>query len=873
MGDDDVGTVIQSRGFQFAQVETLHEDKIDYDTIWTPDPLKTYAPIQHRWIYVFQIADGQKALLAAEYHADKKGALGFVAGAKRRLVEPSAAPKPAPIPEAGLPLASQGTKLRYKFVATRGRMGKDAIWDMENFLHPVYSPVDLADPDSFQAGPNAQVFIPVIDILSIAEGLSKAYKVALNVAINKVVAHDKNPDKAKVEVQSRKYQLAKMINDSFLASEGGTGDPAGIRDSLAGGGATLTSFISDYESAIHKVVWNSRNAAALLVDLLNSPMYGKAYYYYLGEDAWANTIGHYYLDATFRSLDRLSETPEGRKLEREIVENDRSGLMSYLFFPYDDTDDDTADALMEQFNARFPIMRKAATAAVIGLGELAPALVLQKKLSSANQRKIASTISVFLSHTEVTVVMSTSRGEVAQVLRLEQTSLRIEVNYKQAKVDIEEWIEQGKPHWPEESKWASASELAGKLFVCVELVNFFNNFHELQEDPSAKTGFEMLGAGLDLACALEDPIRAWAKRADARRAAIKEARAAAADAGKPAADAAADAGGAAADAGGAAADVGAVGGAEAEAVGIFGKMTAPAVFKALGAASAGIDMVVYYLEAREAKERGDTGVATGNAVVASGSALILTSSLVNGAGYLMEAATLTAAASAFLVIGVVVLVVGYVLLAWFSTSSWQKFARHCSFGIEPAKPGKEVWSGGDFDQWTETSEGLERQMNVLTAMMCAFNISGGTTSGRGSDAESIMVTFGNLPPHSTLVVRFQIDYESGMRHVPEYEIDLETLHITCKHNASVADFQPYSQDGRIHSVLLSSDRPAAARGTKVLKSKVYLTVLYAGKSGKIPPRGECKYKLYDESIGLNFKSLNTLEFDKVESDKEDKADP
>jgi hypothetical protein len=625
---------------------------------------------------------------------------------------------------------------------------------------------------------------------------------------------------------------------------------------LAGGGATVTTFIDDYESKARKVVWNSRNAAALLVRLLNSPMYDKAYYWYLGTSAAANSIGHYYLDATFRSLDRLGETPEGRKLEYDIVHNDRGGLMSYLFFPYDDEDDDTNSEMLDLFNERFPIMRKAATAAVIGLAELAPALVLQRKLSSANQRRIASTISVILTQTEVTLVLGTSHGEVARVMRLSQTSLRIEVNYKQAKVDLEEWIEQGKPHWPEESHWATVSELVGRLFVCVELVNFFDDFHELMKEPSGKAAIELFGAGLDLACALEDPIRAWAKGANSRRAALKEARAAAADAGT-----------AATDAGASAADVGAAGGAEAEAVGIFGKMAAPAMFKALGAASAGIDMVIYLRDAQEAREHGDTGVATGNAVVATGSALILTSSLVNGAGYLLEAAALTAAASTVLVIGVVVLVVGYTLLALFSTSSWQRFARRCSFGTEPAQAGHEIWSGGDFSEWTGTKEGLERQIQVMTTMMCAFKVSGIVKmSGHGSDAESAAITFGNLPPKSKLEVSFEIEYESGVKHTPKYVIDLETLHYTCAGTAkSLADFQPYSRDGHVHSILLSSDRPPGAQGAKVLKSKVSALVRYARKmnhsvtTGTIPIAGPLEYEVYDESSGENIQEASSMD--------------
>ena len=61
-----------------------------------------------------------------------------------------------------------------------------------------------------------------------------------------------------------------------------------------------------------------------------------------------------------------------------------------------------------------------------------------------------------------------------------------------------------------------------------------------------------------------------------------------------------------------------------------------------------------------------------------GSAVILGASILNGAGYLAEAALLTAASSVLLVLGVFIVAVGWALTAYFSKSTRQKFAKHCT---------------------------------------------------------------------------------------------------------------------------------------------------------------------------------------------------
>jgi len=57
------------------------------------------------------------------------------------------------------------------------------------------------------------------------------------------------------------------------------------------------------------------------------------------------------------------------------------GVLSYLFAPPEEHSE-----FEELYQERFPIMRKAATAAVIGFIEMAPALAVYGKAPKANQR-------------------------------------------------------------------------------------------------------------------------------------------------------------------------------------------------------------------------------------------------------------------------------------------------------------------------------------------------------------------------------------------------------------------------------------------------------------------------------------------------------
>ena len=513
MGDS--GNFILSHGFQFTDTETAHAQFFDGEMLWTPALPKKFQLMKERWIYAYVFVKGQKGKLAGEYHADKDGALTFVPGDKRRGVEASKAPKGASVPEAALPVIVQADAVKYAFVATRGRMGKDAIRAMENSLHPIYTRVDLADPSNFHAGPNNQKFLPIIDILTVAEGLHWAYLVARNAAINYVMVHPFNTDNDKVEIQTLKYRLAKIIKEGLWQPPSGKDDPMDLAGYLSGNGNALIGFMSDYESGLNKLIWAGRNLALDLVRLLNSRLWIATCAWYLDTPEAAKTVGHFCLDVFFRCLDRLGETPEGQAFERQLVHDQDTGLLSFLFVPDEDAESDL-------FDLWFPVVRKATTAVVIGMSEMAPALVAYGKARTASMEKIVESIRAFLTKTSVTLVREAPRGDFVEILHSTHTSLRIEINFKEAKADLEGWLEEGKPGWPQGTRMSQASTLAARFLMCIELVNFYNSGSELLKEPNSRHIAEFAGALCDLAAALEDPIKGWAKTKEAQEAAGAE---------------------------------------------------------------------------------------------------------------------------------------------------------------------------------------------------------------------------------------------------------------------------------------------------------------------------------------------------------------
>lgn len=638
---------IKSIGFQFADTELAEANYFDHTLVWTPKRPKSPQPIKNRWIYAFAFVDGQKAILDAEYYADGQGSLTYLPGKTRRSVEPTNAPRRGtPMKEAWVKNVILKQVYKYAFVATRGRMGLDAISDMENALHPIYERMNLADLSHFQDGADQKKYLAIIDPLVIALKLSEGYQMALNEAINYVIAHQHNPNKADVEVRNRKVQLAKMIKKYLMEPREGQADPLDVFGHLDGGGATLESYLSDKESELRKKKWAAKNAARDLILFLESVAL-LSRRWYCGTLQALELVGPVWLDAMGSCLSRLSETEEGRDYQQYLIGREEYGIMGYLFEP--DDEKDRTDIRKQKLLA----MRKAVTGFVIGFGEMAPALIVHSKVRAATRQKIIKSIKGFLTHTELKWVERNRAGQVTHMMRMSRTSFHLEIEVGHAEADIKEWIEQGKPHWEEGTRSVEKADQLGKILQVIEFINFYYYMTKLgDEGDPVQHAAEFFGATLDFVAAMEDPIRALAKAKDAAKAAGR---------GE----------GAALEAAGA------------EIRGPWTKLAAPAVFKILGGVSAAIDTWYNYKDAEELRGKGNAALARAKETIAGGSALIVAASVFNAVGYMTEIAILTAASATFLVFGIVLVTIGYVLVALFTTSPWQIYASHCCFGKTP----------------------------------------------------------------------------------------------------------------------------------------------------------------------------------------------
>jgi len=866
---DDAGNLIGGKGFQFTIVPCAF---VDSDGNWRPEQIEKpdKAPASWKppkatntWIYAIGYPLDDKAKLMGEYYADENGALTFISGDKRRKFEPgdpnlqNRTPKPA----AGLPTIIQKKPVTYAFVATRGQLAKDTIWEMQNSLPSIYGDrrqrdFDLNDISVFYACADGELYLPIVDVLSIGEELNHRYTMTRNHAIAYVNGKPDGSDAATADARRKKYQLAKMINDQLIDPPSGSYDPLHlVEKSLKDQGKELNDCVSVFEKVTLSNDEASNRAARHLIRFIDSPLWALQHRWYC-ESKEGHNLGHYWIEAKCHAIFRLRETPAGRDYIDALVRNN-DWLVSYLFLP-----EEPADPTPEQeteieresadFFDTYTVVRKAGTAVVTAFGELAPAVIVLGKVRAAAKNRVIDSFSLIFAHAEVTGRVRRASGEVVRRLHVQIDYLHIEIKWKKAKADLKEWVEQGKPHWPEESTQGKLATGMGYVFMFCEAFNFYSYLTDLVDKMTSQNADEaerrkaLIGTGgalLDLAVACEDPIRAFAKAKDAERAANH--------AFAHGAEAAAEGGG------------------EAEAAGLFGKMTAPAVFKALGVVSAAIDTYyAFFVEAPEADKAGDHAMARAKRTIGAGSAVILLASIANGAGYLLEAAALTAAASALLVVGVVIVAIGWAMTVYFSTSMWEKFVRHTCFGTEAGQSGVEPWSGGDFSAWTPDAAGFDLQMQVLTAMMCAFKMSGTSLVGgqHGSDWEAISVEFGALPPGSKLELEFDLTYEAGGQYQPKYTLDLETRKCDREGPGDVPLPTCYPREGgSVKHVVLVADRPSWATNTRVKESSCSVVVRYAPQTnsnvatGVIPIIGPCKFKIYD-GISVNRRELSSLDF-------------
>jgi hypothetical protein len=222
---------------------------------------------------------------------------------------------------------------------------------------------------------------------------------------------------------------------------------------------------------------------------------------------------------------------------------------------------------------------------------------------------------------------------------------------------------------------------------------------------------------------------------------------------------------------------------------------------------------------------------------------------------------------------VVIVVVGFILLAYFSKTAWQKFAARCIFGEEAGEEGEEGWSGGNFSHWTETVDGIDRQIQVLTAMLCAFKV-----KGAGLDDYTIFVEFTSVPPQSKLELQFAYKYENGRTHTPLYIVDLESK--ACEFHAD-AHYQPdYAitrEEDRITGFHLKAEAPNFQ--SRIEEAHCAVRLRYAPQNnnkvanGMIPIAKPLEYLIRDSTWGMgHMDEVSSLDVHPKEEEKKEEGE-
>jgi hypothetical protein len=196
------------------------------------------------------------------------------------------------------------------------------------------------------------------------------------------------------------------------------------------------------------------------------------------------------------------------------------------------------------------------------------------------------------------------------------------------------------------------------------------------------------------------------------------------------------------------------------------------------------------------------------------------------------------------------------------------------FGVESAAKGghgKENWSGGDFSTWKATIEGVDKQIEVLTAMLCSFKV-----GGEGFADYSIDVEFNAVPPNAKLELNFSYTYENGRTHQPGYLIDLTSEDATYHGDANAKPlpeftWQGHGEERRLVRLRVSAQGPGFQSPVQKARCKVRMQYAPSAEAavarGFIPIEGACDYLIRDSTWGMaHMEEMDSL---KVEVEEEE----
>jgi hypothetical protein len=805
--------------------------------------------VASKWIYAYATGDEAHPkipFLSREFYVDDQGHLSSLDGAKRLNFEVDVAPDPAPVAGAALAHTIQGEHQRYVFIGARGRLCMEAIFSIQQMLTKlIIKPGDMMifKPQYLQPIDSKTFQALVIDPLTLAESLSLEYQQALDYARAYWIPIEQDPNKPtneeaeKHRLKLARYQLAKMVEQSLVPP----GNPLDVARFLQGNGkdhpgTKLHDFISEVEIEADVRVSRARAKVRTLIAFLKTPLWQEVMGWYLGRDCEpksmaAKTIGELFWEAQARTQVRMIETREGQDYLQERLK-DPNGPRVWFFAP----DDDADEAAKEKWHARAPIIRRSMMASTLIWVELAPAIIVYRMVKHP-KGVIERTFKFFFVAMEEAHV--TEYGQVWSRLGFAARVPIEKVSYKEAYEAIDKWREEKRPAWLKKTRARRVANAAANVFIGVEALNLALQLNDLVDacktpgpDQAMKKRIavaRVVAGALDLVAASEEPIHEFAH--------------------------------------GLAAKAGQKG-----AAAVVAKLTVPAMFKLVGFAGAVVDIYVHILEAREAKEHGQTQLATAHRVAEAGVGIAALGSALAGVGFKGSFAFLTAASLTLLVIGVVIMAVGYWLIKVWKRTEWQMFAEHCIFGLDNPfsndqgkylNDGKTRWSGGEFHEWNAEEEGVALQVKVLTTMMCGFTIVGRAAEG----GSSVRVGFGAIPPNGKLQIQFALKYEDGTKADRGYLIDLEKRAVVGTWGPAIAaDLDFFDTEHGLGSLTLAFRHPPSP----IVQSSCAAIIQYGDKkdasaldamaSGQIPVEGKLEYEIIRDGRhrGRNPDAVNSL---------------
>lgn len=654
--------------------------------------------IKNRWIYILDRREGQPVKLYLEVHADKNGAMTQVPGDQRRFEErTSTVFTPALVKSISMPAKIQGHKVRYFLFASPTRLTKRAIAKLEQEMaRPSADWLDLQQEQNgrlFVGDGRRPLLLVVIDPLTTAVVLQSAYEAALDRKLHYVMPSEqaKGEEAEKIRARVLKYQLAEMITKHLLPERT---DPFGVRKELADAmGDQVFKYKEEFEADLAERQSDVDHRAALLIEHLESRFWRLLARLHLTTPndtaAWLNLIEPVYhrLGSCLRGSKYL-----GGLVDRPPPEFEAAGLSA-----------EGEERDLTEISAL--VARKAAAGVAAIWAEVFPSAIALKKMSVAQALERIDRVQKV-----VGIKATWSRTVVGRNLRMTATQTVVAMQSRrvdtralhQEMVELKEWTKEIEGRWPEEAEGARAARQVINYLRTFELINLAAKFNAVV-DPNKDDHFD---ARCDFAGAILDTLVAFE---DALKPGLKEI--------------------------------------------IGSERWAGAAFKFAGAASSLLDVVVFGRKWLEARENGETDMLGAYAFGIISGSMGTVGGAIHGGLLVFEVegiagVSLGIAASALCFSAVALAIAVNLYLDGHKKSAFQRFINHSAFGSRDDERRKAEWvRGGQFSAWTENPRGLQLQVETLSLLFGAFEVS-------GYDQTTVNVRLGATPPGSKLKITF-----------------------------------------------------------------------------------------------------------------------